>query len=194
MNKLTLTAEQKALIPVFIDKWQKIAFSTNETNKDIAIAAIKKVYSLINKPKPTIVFCDRHTLAEDVLFEAGLNNFGFSLQSEASDILIAEIEGEIKNKLDKKLYLVREIGYEKIERELSAEVIDYWQGYSLLKILIFDDWELEPEDYDKPLCPIHLLKETGNLQNKLNIVRVPSCLASVREAICWIKEQNKEQL
>ena len=65
MNLITkLTPEQKALIPVYINKWQQIAFSTAETNKDKAIAAVKQVYSLINKPELIIIFCDRPALAE----------------------------------------------------------------------------------------------------------------------------------
>ena len=51
-----LTAEQDALIPIYQKKWHEIATSTTAIDKNKAISAIDRVYSLMDKPKPAIQF------------------------------------------------------------------------------------------------------------------------------------------
>ncbi|MDY6901133.1 MAG: hypothetical protein SWZ49_24085, partial [Cyanobacteriota bacterium] len=53
-----LTPEQEALIPVYRDKWLKIALSTERVNKDKATEAIKAGYKLIGEDEPEVLFFD----------------------------------------------------------------------------------------------------------------------------------------
>lgn len=53
-----LTPEQEALIPVYREKWRKIAFSTERINHTKAIEAVKAGYAAIRKQQPEIIFCD----------------------------------------------------------------------------------------------------------------------------------------
>ena len=56
--------DKEKLIPVYIEKWQKILYSTTPINRAEAIKAIEKACEVINLPKPEIVFLDspRQTL------------------------------------------------------------------------------------------------------------------------------------
>ncbi len=40
-----LTPEQEALIPVYLDKWRKIAFSTEPINQEQAANSVKAAYA-----------------------------------------------------------------------------------------------------------------------------------------------------
>jgi len=51
-----LTSEQKALISVYREKWEKIALSTQPINCQKAAEAIKLAYSLMGDPNPEILF------------------------------------------------------------------------------------------------------------------------------------------
>lgn len=53
-----LTPEQEALIPVYRDKWRKIALSTERIDRGKAADAVKAAYELIGVPKPEIIFFD----------------------------------------------------------------------------------------------------------------------------------------
>ncbi|MEG4212072.1 DUF6745 domain-containing protein [Microcoleus sp. S13_B4] len=70
--------------------------------------------------------------------------------------------------------LIQGIGYDRICQELSAEQIDSWQEYALLKI---DNADVEP------IC---LLKMTCQSTGFIHALRVPPNLASAREAIRWV--------
>ncbi len=54
----SLTPEQEELIPVYREKWQKIAFSTENIDRTSVIKAIKAVYAVLGKQEPTIIFFD----------------------------------------------------------------------------------------------------------------------------------------
>ena len=51
-----LTPEQQALIPVYRDKWLKIALSTERVNEEKATEAIKAGYKLIGEDEPVVLF------------------------------------------------------------------------------------------------------------------------------------------
>jgi hypothetical protein len=53
-----LTPEQKALIPVYREKWRKIALSTEPIDKEKAAEAVKNAYEMIGEEEPKIIFCD----------------------------------------------------------------------------------------------------------------------------------------
>ena len=81
--------------------------------------------------------------------------------------LLAEENAELRR------VLIQGIGYDRICQELSAEQIDSWQEYSLLKI---DNADIEP---------IYLLKMTCPSTGFIHALRVPPNLTSAREAIRW---------
>jgi len=64
-----LTSEQKALISVYREKWQKIALSTQPINCQKAAEAIQLAYSLMGDSNPEIVFSDSPHAAFDILLE-----------------------------------------------------------------------------------------------------------------------------
>ena len=51
-----LTPEQEALIPLYREKWKKIALSTERIDKEKATEAVELLYYLICKEKPKILF------------------------------------------------------------------------------------------------------------------------------------------
>ncbi len=51
-----LTPEQEALIPVYREKWKKIALSTERIDRNKAAEAVELLYYLICKEKPKISF------------------------------------------------------------------------------------------------------------------------------------------
>ena len=53
-----LTPQQEALFSNYLEKWRKIALSTEPINRDKAEEAIKKAYTLIDEPQPQVFFFD----------------------------------------------------------------------------------------------------------------------------------------
>ncbi|OUL24865.1 hypothetical protein [Nostoc sp. 106C] len=51
-----LTPQQEALIPVYREKWQKIALSTERIDRKKAAEAVKAAYIAIGKNAPNIIF------------------------------------------------------------------------------------------------------------------------------------------
>jgi hypothetical protein len=82
--------------------------------------------------------------------------------------LLSEDNAELKR------VLIEGIGYDRIIQELSAEQIDSWQEYALLKI---DNADVEP---------IYLLKMTCPSTGFIHALRVPPNVRSAREAIRWV--------
>ncbi|MBD2203419.1 leucine-rich repeat domain-containing protein [Calothrix sp. FACHB-1219] len=71
--------------------------------------------------------------------------------------------------------LIQGIGYDRICEQLQAQVIDFWQEYTLLRI-----------DADVDVEPIHLLKMTCPSTAKIHTLRVPPLINSARVAIRWV--------
>ena len=53
-----LTPDQKALIPLYRQKWQRIALSTEPNDCKLATETIKAIYTEINLPEPDVIFFD----------------------------------------------------------------------------------------------------------------------------------------
>lgn len=53
-----LTPDQKALIPVYREKWRRIALSTEPNDRKLASETIKAIYTEINLPEPDVIFFD----------------------------------------------------------------------------------------------------------------------------------------
>jgi hypothetical protein len=60
-----LTPEQEALIPVYQEKWWKIALSTEPINREKAAEIVKAIYAAIGEKEPKIIFCDSPYAALD---------------------------------------------------------------------------------------------------------------------------------
>lgn len=54
----TFTPEQEALIPVYLEKWRKIALSTEPIDREKAAEAVRGAYALIDTKWPEILFFD----------------------------------------------------------------------------------------------------------------------------------------
>lgn len=53
-----LTPQQEALIPVYREKWRKIALSNERIDREKAAQAVKAAYIAIGKNAPNIIFCE----------------------------------------------------------------------------------------------------------------------------------------
>jgi hypothetical protein len=83
--------------------------------------------------------------------------------------------------------LIEKIGYDRLCQELTAETIDTWREYSLVKIdmgsgLTVYDFEEGLEVDEEPIC---LLKMTCPSTGHIHALRVPPDLTAAREAIRW---------
>ena len=58
-----LTPEQEALIPVYRDKWRKIAYSTEPIDKQKAAEAVRNAYAGIGEQVSEILFFVSHDIA-----------------------------------------------------------------------------------------------------------------------------------
>ena len=147
MQKITqLTPEQEALIPDYIDRWTKIAFSCEPTNKLEIIPAIEEIYSLLNLPKPIVYFCDRPTSKREVLVDLSLDDFGWSIKSQVDELIVDNIEQQIKLNMTDDLWehldendilRVKNFHGKKIW-SCSSTQIDYYDGFYFDDIAFFE--------------------------------------------------------
>ena len=126
-----LTPEQEALIPVYRDKWLKIALSTERVDEDKATEAIKAGYNMFNIKVPKIVFLDSPYLAfkkilssnSDYLYSSILTNINTPLTT-ALCLLDREYGGirkrtEIKREMNQLTFEPEYIIYEHLEKSLK---------------------------------------------------------------------------
>ena len=118
MSKITrLTSAQEALIPIYQKKWQKTATSTEPIDRDKAIAAITKVYSIMGKSKPAIQF---FTSPNKVRNELLTQPPEILAQQLGSPILKLPLSLEILADLQKQIE-------ENLWRQLSEQLQPRWQ-------------------------------------------------------------------
>ena len=98
-----LTPEQQALIPIYREKWIKIALSTERIDREKATEAIKQAYEFINKKEPEILFFESPCRALqnfskyiDFEFECKIPN-KYGLRDE----LTTQINSKLRNQLQK---------------------------------------------------------------------------------------------
>ncbi|MFB2973717.1 DUF6745 domain-containing protein [Aerosakkonema sp. BLCC-F183] len=80
-----LTPEQEALIPVYRDKWRKIALSTEPIDREKAAEAVKQAYKLIGLPEPKFIFYESPKAALNTViqyFEEQLENSSIEKNAE----------------------------------------------------------------------------------------------------------------
>ena len=135
-----LSTEQKSLIPIFISKWEAIAFSTKTTDKVKISQAIKEIYSKLNLAEPIISFCDRPTNTYDVLENTGLDSFGLQIHSEIQELLITQIEDYLTAQISESVW-------EQLDDDLRIgkfgcsplDSFSFIDEYTLDRLYAFDD-------------------------------------------------------
>jgi hypothetical protein len=63
-----LTAQQQALIPVYREKWRKIALSTEPIDREKAVESVRFAYAALGYKEPQIIICDSPRAAFDRIF------------------------------------------------------------------------------------------------------------------------------
>jgi hypothetical protein len=77
-----LAPEQKALIPVYMEKWERIILSTKSIDYQKATEAIKLAYATLGRKKPIIIFCSSPFVALSRIIDIQLSiQFGDRLQA-----------------------------------------------------------------------------------------------------------------
>lgn len=94
-----LTPEQEALIPVYQEKWQKIAISTEPIDRQKATEAVKAAYTAIGRQEPEILFCD----SPDAAYEMLLKYTSSELEDEFWKKLVEPLWDEHRSKLGSEL-------------------------------------------------------------------------------------------
>lgn len=131
-NKIVteLTPEQEALIPVYREKWRKIALSTERIDREKAADAIKAAYALCCVDEPEIVFYDSpYAAAKTIIY----HHLGNPLSKQLKPQLLQPVR-QVRNQLDLQIYqqldeqlfnqLYRQLLREKLEltRQLQSQL------------------------------------------------------------------------
>ena len=99
-----LTAEQEVMIPVYLEKWWRIALSTQPINRQRAQAAVEAAYAVMGRRSPQVFFVSgpnelKQTLGQQSLLEL-LQQFGAPLLQNP---LLTELSEQVRSRLDPKL-------------------------------------------------------------------------------------------
>ncbi|TWH54173.1 hypothetical protein [Dulcicalothrix desertica] len=92
----SLTLEQETIIKKYEAKWLKLIAANNAFDKNAAAEAINTAYTIFEKPKPTIIFCDSQYHAFKIVLEQGI----CKLESGVEYDLINKLWNGIKNQLN----------------------------------------------------------------------------------------------
>ncbi|MCU0543547.1 MAG: hypothetical protein MUE44_15450 [Oscillatoriaceae cyanobacterium Prado104] len=81
-NPYLTTLEKKALIPVYMEKWERIILSVKPIDYQKATEAIEVAYATVGRKKPVIIFCSSPFAALSHIIEIQLSTqFGDLLQA-----------------------------------------------------------------------------------------------------------------
>ncbi|MEA5469268.1 DUF6745 domain-containing protein [Spirulina sp. 06S082] len=122
-----LSPEQEKMIPVYREKWQKIALSTDAIDRQQAREAVENGYIIVGKKVPEIVFVDSPLAASQILIERlDEHQIKWSVLGRLSAILTVEIYETIpKNiitKLSQNLGFYIESWYMELERDINQKL------------------------------------------------------------------------
>ncbi|MBW4582763.1 MAG: hypothetical protein KME42_24615 [Tildeniella nuda ZEHNDER 1965/U140] len=124
-----LTPEQEALIPVYREKWRKIALSTELIDREKAARAVEAAYKFINRPKPKIIFSESPFTAFRVaisIAEGNKNLFGaWQEQIDLASQISKNIFYNLTNLLSEKL--INSLG-NNIGEEISSHLVNNLTG------------------------------------------------------------------
>ncbi len=163
---LILTPKQKELIPIYREKWEKIAFSPKTMDEEKTIQTVKETYNLMGFNQPEIIIQDSPYQALKTIAYQLQNRLGRGLKKELEDNLLDNLARKKSGILNKSLSesLDREIRHEfyiqilddierplwnLIDEELPKELGEQlWK--ELTKILVAE-WEADPMTELHPL-------------------------------------------
>ena len=135
-----LTPEQETLIPIYIDKWKKIALSTQRLDRQKAYDAVAAAYHWFDTEAPEIIFVDSPYEAFKELDNYSQEYLDFSLLSDLRHPLLS-YEQKIDNST-----AIEQIKF--IEQELFELVLDIRAKiYPLLEECLYEDNISLPDDY-----------------------------------------------
>mgnify|MGYP001794564804 CR=1 FL=1 len=132
-----LTPEQEALIPVYRNKWLKIALSTERIDKKKAAEAVNYFYQFIGEDEPELLFFDSpygafeeldriDSYSQDIYI---FNHLGRIFTSHIYDLVFDKTAREISKKLGN-ISFIRRIGVEySIFNELEDKEIYVYPEY-----------------------------------------------------------------
>ncbi|MBD2194237.1 MULTISPECIES: DUF6745 domain-containing protein [Calothrix] len=89
-----LTPQHEALIPVYREKWRKIALSTERINRDKAAEVVETVYLFAGKKLPQIIFCNSpyQAITEMLLLNSSQNKLENNLVDSVEDLIEHQLQ------------------------------------------------------------------------------------------------------
>ncbi|MBW4683151.1 MAG: hypothetical protein KME19_24160 [Microcoleus vaginatus WJT46-NPBG5] len=102
-----LTPEQEALIPLYSEKWRKIAVATQPIDRQKASETIKEVYALMGLSEPEILFYDSPYEALKILKKKHhqfCTNRWSSLSNQLKSQLLTQLESELLSQVESQLF------------------------------------------------------------------------------------------
>jgi hypothetical protein len=121
-----LTPEQEALIPVYRQKWRKIALSTERINHKQATEAVKSGYAAIRKQQPEIIFCDSPYAGLKIVIQRQLkqrlNTELYKLLCEFTNELRSQIAYQLDSQVTSKMFTVAPPNLNILEDILRSEL------------------------------------------------------------------------
>ncbi|RCJ38667.1 hypothetical protein A6770_39605 [Nostoc minutum NIES-26] len=125
-----LTPEQKALVPLYQEKWRKIALSTGRIDREKAAKAVRNAYAVIKKTKPKIIFSDDANSSLQIFFNSiylpHLLNYTLmnTERKQFNKVLGNPISGELHNEIIRQFneYFSKQID-SKIDRYIHRHLV-----------------------------------------------------------------------
>jgi len=163
-----LTPEQEALIPVYRERWRKIALSTERIDREKAAEAVKAVYKFMGFDEPEIVFFDSPYAALKEfslqLDKSLFNHKAYKFEHEIRLTKVAHIQSQILNK-ELPIFLNQEFSVNNSIDGIDIVQIFAWiipkelhynfeNLYNQLDISIFNLNYISPETWVGDVCYI----------------------------------------
>ncbi|WP_318780873.1 hypothetical protein [Dendronalium phyllosphericum] len=121
-----LTPEQEALIPVYREKWRKVALSTERINHKQATEAVKSGYAAIRKQEPEIIFCDSPYAGLKIVIQRQLkqqsNTELYNLLCECTNELRCQIAYQLESQVMSQIVTVAQLDFTILEDILRSEL------------------------------------------------------------------------
>ena len=112
-----LTPTQESLIPVYREKWTRIAMCTDRIDRPLAADAVKGIYEILGYREPEILFCDsweQGLIEQKNRPELGINIDLIELNEEISQRLLRlldlQIDRNIRDELNRRLSVFINLG------------------------------------------------------------------------------------
>lgn len=160
-----LTPEQEALIPLYRDKWHKIALSTQAIDRKEAEAAIKFVYAVLGLKQPNILFFGNPSAALKFIFNKELLDLDKDLDLKQIKIKVKKVWSKsLVNRLRNQFvhpltYYLKNNNYT-LHAQIYNELVNYVRNPALSLIraieyrIALDFKDYWGQDKDRLLNPI----------------------------------------